>query len=88
MKLPCFYLLDAITKNVSDVYASVFSRIVIPLVIYTVDLNTRIKMEEMLLTWRGAGPDYTELFGPDGHFNFKLLSGQSGAHHAFAPSWY
>lgn len=68
MKLPCFYLLDAIAKNVFDVYASVFSRIVVSLFVDTyfqVDPNTRIKMEEMLLTWRTAGPDYTELFGPD-----------------------
>jgi hypothetical protein len=74
MKLPCFYLLDAIAKNVYDVYASVFSRIVVSLFVDTyfqVDPNTRIKMEEMLLTWRTAGPDYTELFGPDGQIQLQ-----------------
>lgn len=74
MKLPSFYLLDAIAKNVYDVYASIFSRIVVPLFMDTyfqVDPNTRIKMEEMLLTWRTAGPEYTELFGPDNQFQLQ-----------------
>jgi pre-mRNA cleavage complex 2 protein Pcf11 len=74
MKLPCFYLLDAIAKNVFDVYASVFSRIVVSLFVDTyfqVDSNTRVKMEEMLLTWRTAGPDYTELFGPDSQLQLQ-----------------
>ena len=74
MKLPSFYLLDAIAKNVYDVYAPVFSRIVVPLFMDTyfqVDSNTRIKMEEMLLTWRTAGPEYTELFGSDNQFQLQ-----------------
>jgi hypothetical protein len=74
MKLPSFYLLDAIAKNVYDIYASVFARIVVALFMDTyfqVDPNTRIKMEEMLLTWRTAGPDYTELFGPDSQLQLQ-----------------
>jgi pre-mRNA cleavage complex 2 protein Pcf11 len=68
MKLPGFYLLDAIAKNVYDPYAAVFSRIVVSLFVDTyfqVDSNTRGKMEEMLLTWRTAGPSHTEIFGSD-----------------------
>lgn len=68
MKLPGFYLLDAISKNVYDPYASVFSRVVTPLFMdayFQVDNSTRGKMEEMLLTWRTAGPEHTELFGPE-----------------------
>jgi len=63
--LPCFYLLDAIAENVYDVYASVFSRIVVPLFMDTyfqIDPNTGVKMEEMLLTWRTPGPDYIPNF--------------------------
>jgi len=68
MKLPGFYLLDAIAKNVYDPYAAVFSRVVVSLFVDTyfqVDSSTRGKMEEMLLTWRTAGPSHTEIFGSD-----------------------
>ncbi|KAF9534212.1 hypothetical protein CPB83DRAFT_843868 [Crepidotus variabilis] len=68
MKLPGFYLLDAISKNVFEPYASVFSRIVTSLFMdayFQVDSSTRNKMEEMLLTWRTAGPEHSPLFGPE-----------------------
>ncbi|OBZ70297.1 Uncharacterized protein C4G9.04c [Grifola frondosa] len=66
MKLPAFYLLDAISKNVFDPYARHFTPIVVPLFLDTyeqVDQNTRGKMEEMLLTWRAGAPNGRELFG-------------------------
>jgi pre-mRNA cleavage complex 2 protein Pcf11 len=66
MKLPAFYLLDAISKNVYDPYARHFAVFVIPLFLETygqVDENTRSKMEEMLLTWRTGSPTGKELFG-------------------------
>jgi Protein of unknown function, DUF618. len=66
MKLPAFYLLDAISKNVFEPYARHFSAFVIPLFLETyeqVDQNTRSKMEEMLLTWRTGSPTGKELFG-------------------------
>jgi pre-mRNA cleavage complex 2 protein Pcf11 len=66
MKLPAFYLLDAISKNVYEPYARHFTAFVIPLFLETydqVDQNTRSKMEEMLLTWRSGGPGGKELFG-------------------------
>lgn len=66
MKLPAFYLLDAISKNVYDPYARVFAPFVIPLFLETyrlVDDNTRSKMDEMLLTWRTGAPNGKELFG-------------------------
>jgi pre-mRNA cleavage complex 2 protein Pcf11 len=66
MKLPAFYLLDAISKNVYDPYARHFAAFVIPLFLETygqVDENTRSKMEEMLLTWRTGSPNGKELFG-------------------------
>jgi len=89
MKLPCFYLLDAIAKNVFDVYASVFSRIVVSLFVDTyfqVDSNTRVKMEEMLLTWRTAGPDYSELFGSDSQLQLQTaVWGDQVCVNAFVP---
>ncbi|KAF9247315.1 hypothetical protein BU15DRAFT_39285 [Melanogaster broomeanus] len=66
MKLPAFYLLDAISKNVFDPYARHFTPLVILLFLDTyhqVDQATRSKMEEMLLTWRTGAPNGKELFG-------------------------
>lgn len=67
MKLPAFYLLDAISKNVFEPYARHFIPIVVRLFLDTyeqVDQSTRSKMEEMLLTWRTGAPNGRELFGP------------------------
>lgn len=66
MKLPAFYVLDAISKNVTNPYASKFSAFVPQLFLEThrqVDPQTRSKMEEMLVTWRTGGPNQKELFG-------------------------
>jgi pre-mRNA cleavage complex 2 protein Pcf11 len=66
MKLPAFYLVDALSKNVFDPYAGHFASIVAPLFLETylqVDQQTRGKMEEMLLTWRTGAPNGRELFG-------------------------
>lgn len=66
MKLPAFYLLDAISKNVYEPYARIFASFVIPLFLDTyraVDDSTRSKMDEMLLTWRTGSPTTKELFG-------------------------
>ncbi|EMD40783.1 hypothetical protein CERSUDRAFT_111367 [Gelatoporia subvermispora B] len=66
MKLPAFYLLDAISKNVYDPYARYFTPVVVQLFLETyeqVDQDTRRKMEEMLLTWRTGAPNGRELFG-------------------------
>ena len=67
MKLPAFYLLDAISKNVFEPYARHFTPVVVRLFLDTyeqVDPSTRSKMEEMLLTWRTGAPNGRELFGP------------------------
>jgi pre-mRNA cleavage complex 2 protein Pcf11 len=66
MKLPAFYLLDAISKNVFEPYARHFAAVVVQLFLDTyeqVDQATRSKMEEMLLTWRTGSPTGKELFG-------------------------
>lgn len=66
MKLPAFYVLDAISKNVYDPYGAKFSAFVVPLFLETygqVDPSTRSKMEEMLVTWRTGAPSGKELFG-------------------------
>lgn len=66
MKLPAFYVLDAISKNVFVPYASRFSAFVPQLFLEThkqVDVSTKSKMEEMLVTWRSGAPNGKELFG-------------------------
>lgn len=66
MKLPAFYVLDAISKNINDPYAAKFSAFVVPLFLEAygqVDVPTRGKMEEMLVTWRTGNPSGKELFG-------------------------
>ncbi|KAI0322485.1 hypothetical protein OF83DRAFT_734251 [Amylostereum chailletii] len=66
MKLPAFYLVDAISKNVYEPYARHFATVVATLFLDAygqVDQATRSKMEEMLLTWRTGAPNGRELFG-------------------------
>jgi pre-mRNA cleavage complex 2 protein Pcf11 len=66
MKLPAFYVLDAISKNVYEPYGRTFASFIVPLFLDTyaqVDQTIRSKMEEMLITWRTGGPNGRELFG-------------------------
>ncbi|THV08455.1 hypothetical protein K435DRAFT_740551 [Dendrothele bispora CBS 962.96] len=66
VKLPSFYLLDMISKNIFEPYARLFSTFVIPLFLETyqqVDEATRSKMVELVLTWRTGSPTGKELFG-------------------------
>lgn len=67
-KLPAWYLLDSIAKNVGQPYVPLFAAFVVRVFLdsyYAVDLSTRSKMEEMLVTWRTGGPGGYELFGID-----------------------
>ncbi|KAE9397118.1 hypothetical protein BT96DRAFT_966286 [Gymnopus androsaceus JB14] len=66
VKLPVFYLLDMISKNIYEPYARHFARFVVPLFHETyqqVDEPTRSKMVELVLTWRTGSPMGKELFG-------------------------
>ncbi|SJL04200.1 uncharacterized protein ARMOST_20315 [Armillaria ostoyae] len=66
MKLPAFYLLDMISKNIYDPYARHFAAFVVPLFLETyaeVDPPTRSKMEELVLTSRTGSPSSKDLFG-------------------------
>jgi len=66
MKLPAFYLLDSICKNVYQEYAHRFAPMVTNMFLdayRSVDHATQAKMEEMLVTWRNGAPGGRELFG-------------------------
>lgn len=68
MKLPAWYLLDSIAKNIGHPYTQLFSKFIARLFLdsyHAVDLSTRSKMEEMLITWRTGGRGGVELFGVD-----------------------
>jgi len=65
IKLPSFYLLDSISKNIGAPYTVLFSSFITALFLdsyHVVDISTRNKMEEMLVTWRTAHSG-AELFG-------------------------
>ncbi|KAH7105676.1 hypothetical protein BKA62DRAFT_690526 [Auriculariales sp. MPI-PUGE-AT-0066] len=88
MKLPAFYLLDSICKNVFSEYAHRFAPIVVNLFIdahHSVDPQTQAKMDEMLITWRTGAPGGRELFGvvPQIDLERSVFGGQhAGPSHA------
>ncbi|KAJ7276504.1 hypothetical protein B0H12DRAFT_1085729 [Mycena haematopus] len=91
MKLPAFYLLDAISKNVYDPYARNFAPFVVPLFLDTyaqVDEPTRSKMEEMLITWRTGSPAATQLFGVQAQLAIERGVWGDGASSATTNSFY
>lgn len=64
-RLPAFYLLDSISKNIGPPYLLLFGRFIERAFLTTyhiVDSVTRKKLEELLGTWRTGGPDGGELF--------------------------
>ncbi|GAA5820627.1 hypothetical protein JCM10212_005713 [Sporobolomyces blumeae] len=67
--LPAFYLLDSISKNIGPPYLSLFSRFLERAFLsayHSVDPATKVKLEELLGTWKTGGSDGGELFrGPN-----------------------
>ena len=92
MKLFAFYLLDAISKNVYELYARRFSSFVVPLYLESysqVDEGTRGKMEEMLLTWRTGSPTGKELFGVHQQIAIERgVWGDAGTSNSVSPSFF
>ncbi|KAF9514172.1 hypothetical protein BS47DRAFT_901369 [Hydnum rufescens UP504] len=87
IKLPPFYLLDSVSKNLGAPYTVLFSSFITALFLDSynaVDESTRSKMEEMLVTWRTGGPGGVELFGANAQLNIEgavwgnVASGSSG----------
>ena len=92
MKLFAFYLLDAVSKNVYELYARRFSSFVVPLYLESysqVDEGTRGKMEEMLLTWRTGSPTGKELFGVHQQIAIERgVWGDAGTSNSVSPSFF
>ncbi|KAG8732771.1 hypothetical protein FRC11_011078 [Ceratobasidium sp. 423] len=81
IKLPPFYLLDSIAKNIGQPYISYFTNFIVRLFLDTyhaVDAPTRGKMEEMLVTWRTAQYG-RELFGQNAQVAIERGVWGSGA---------
>ena len=87
IKLPPFYLLDSVSKNLGAPYTVLFSSFIAGLFLDSynvVDDSTRNKMEEMLVTWRTGGPGGVELFGASAQLNIEravwgdVASGSTG----------
>ncbi|GAA6044072.1 hypothetical protein JCM8097_005017 [Rhodosporidiobolus ruineniae] len=63
--LPCFYLLDSISKNIGAPYLALFSRFLERTFLssyHAVDASTKTKLEELLGTWKTGASDGGELF--------------------------
>ncbi|CAD6578307.1 MAG: Arginase, catabolizes arginine to ornithine and urea [Cyphobasidiales sp. Tagirdzhanova-0007] len=65
IKLPALYLLDSICKNVGPPYTALLARSIDRIFLsayHEVDQSTKVKLEELLGTWRNGAPDGGELF--------------------------
>jgi pre-mRNA cleavage complex 2 protein Pcf11 len=73
------YLLDSISKNIGPPYITLFARIIERTFLTSyqaVDPTTKVKMEELLGTWRTGGSDGGELFKlPDEGRNGRVQHG-------------
>ncbi|CAE6416820.1 unnamed protein product [Rhizoctonia solani] len=88
IKLPPFYLLDSIAKNIGQPYISYFTNFIVRLFLDTyhaVDAPTRGKMEEMLVTWRTAQYG-RELFGQNAQVAIERGVWGSGAADTHGPT--
>lgn len=92
IRLPALYTLDSISKNIGHPYTQLWSSRIIPIFLESyriVDQPTKMRMEELLATWKTAGPGARPLFGDNAQFNIeRALFGSSGMpqqHAAAAP---
>ncbi|GAA5909393.1 hypothetical protein JCM5296_007023 [Sporobolomyces johnsonii] len=86
--LPSFYLLDSISKNIGPPYLALFSRFLERAFLsayHSVDAATKVKLEELLGTWKTGGSDGGELFrGSDDGRTGRVQRGIESA--LFGPS--
>ncbi|WFD33873.1 hypothetical protein MCUN1_000696 [Malassezia cuniculi] len=65
-RLPSLYLLDSICKNIGAPYTDLWASRIVPIFMESyrvVDQPTKVRMEELLATWRDAGRGGRPLFG-------------------------
>ena len=89
-RLPSLYLMDSISKNIGSPYTELWSPRVVTLFMESyrvVDQPTRRRMEELLATWRNAGPGGRPLFGENAQWTIeRSLFGSQGAPNKGSPN--
>ncbi|KOS15855.1 hypothetical protein Malapachy_3664 [Malassezia pachydermatis] len=82
-RLPALYLMDSISKNIGSPYTELWAPRVVALFMESyrvVDQPTRRRMEELLATWRNAGPGGRALYGDTAQQTIeRSLFGSQGA---------
>ncbi|PWN26679.1 hypothetical protein BDZ90DRAFT_241074, partial [Jaminaea rosea] len=81
-RLPSLYLLDSISKNIGAPYTTLWSQRISHLFLDSyrlVDQPTKVRMEELLNTWRAGASDGSPLFGGDAQWDIERnLYGSQG----------
>ncbi|CAO1615505.1 unnamed protein product [Sympodiomycopsis kandeliae] len=81
-RLPAMYVLDSISKNIGSPYVSLWGQRIAHIFLETyrlVDQQTKVRMEELLNTWRTAGQAGQPLFGGEAQWEIERnLYGNQG----------
>ena len=82
IRLPALYTLDSISKNIGHPYTHLWSARIVPIFLESyrlVDQPTKMRMEELLGTWKTAGPGARPLFGENSQWSIeRALFGSQG----------
>ncbi|SPO29376.1 related to PCF11 component of pre-mRNA 3`-end processing factor CF I [Ustilago trichophora] len=82
VRLPALYTLDSISKNIGHPYTQLWSARIVPIFLESyrlVDQPTKMRMEELLGTWKTAGPGARPLFGDNAQWSIeRALFGSQG----------
>ncbi|CDU25413.1 related to PCF11 component of pre-mRNA 3`-end processing factor CF I [Sporisorium scitamineum] len=82
IRLPALYTLDSISKNIGHPYTQLWAARIVPIFLESyrlVDQPTKLRMEELLATWKTAGPGARALFGDNVQWSIeRALFGSQG----------
>ncbi len=82
IRLPALYTLDSISKNIGHPYTQLWAARIVPIFLETyrlVDQPTKMRMEELLGTWKTGGPGARPLFGDNAQWGIeRALFGSQG----------
>ncbi|GAK67988.1 pre-mRNA cleavage factor cfi subunit [Moesziomyces antarcticus] len=82
VRLPALYTLDSISKNIGHPYTQLWAARIVPIFLESyrlVDQPTKMRMEELLATWKTAGPGARPLFGDNAQWSIeRALFGSQG----------
>lgn len=82
IRLPALYTLDSISKNIGHPYTQLWAARIVPIFLESyrlVDQPTKLRMEELLATWKTAGAGGRALFGDSAQWGIeRALFGSQG----------